>query len=204
MRKLILLSVLFIVFNLLWGILWLPLWKLQLLTLCIIMMLSLIYLGGNQLLKQLKILLPFVGTLIFIYAIFIILGISPDNENALAYWLAYGLPRILLLLSSILLLRIFVSWMRIEDFYNSGLSIHRLKYIILGRILYQAAFHSYPLIKDWLALIPSEQGGKRSFKQRYNFALTASLALALYVLGEADMKGEMMDNRIANCYKEQQ
>ncbi len=204
MRKLILLSVLFVAFNLLWGILWLPLWKLQFLTLCVIMLLSLIFLGGAQLLKQIKILLPFVGTLILIYAIFIVLGISPKGENALAYWLAYGLPRILLLLSSILLIRVFISWMRIEDFYHSGLSIHRLKYLILGRILYQAAFHSYPLIKDWLGLIPSEQGARRSFKGRYNFALTASLALALYVLGEAGMKGEMMDNRIANCYKEHQ
>jgi hypothetical protein len=183
--------------------LWLPNWQLQLLALLAISTLYLIHLGGLKLLYQIKMLLPFVGSLLLIYALFIIIGLSPAGGSALNYWLAYGLPRVLLLISSILLLRIFISWMRIEDFYNSGLSIQHLKYLILGRILYRAAFHSYPLIKDWQSLIPTQQIAERSFKQKFRSALTASLALALYVLGEATLKGEMIDNRIANCYKEQ-
>lgn len=204
MYKAALLTLLFVAYNLLFGMLWLPIWQLQLLALLAITALCLIHLGGLKLLSQIRILLPFVGSLVLIYALFIIIGISPAGDSALNYWLAYGLPRVLLLISSILLLRIFVSWMRIEDFYNSGLSIHHLKYLILGRILYRAAFQSYPLIKDWQNLIPTQQIAERSFKQKFRSALTASLALALYVLGEATLKGEMIDNRIANCYKEQQ
>ncbi|HRX76251.1 MAG: hypothetical protein LHW46_01875 [Candidatus Cloacimonetes bacterium] len=203
MPKLIVLSLLFVAYNLLFGILWLSNWQLQLLAMLIIGALSLIFVGWQKCLKQFRLLLPFVGTLVLIYGIFIIFDISPGEDTALSYWLAYGLPRILLLISSIYLLRFFISFMRIEDFYDSGISIHLLKYLILGRILYQAAFESYPLIKAWQSLIPSEQLLAKGFRQRFRSALTASLALALYVLEEAVMKGEMIDNRIANCYKEQ-
>jgi hypothetical protein len=203
MYKLFLLSGLFVAYNLLFGILWLSNWKLQLSAMLIVVILSLILLSWQKILQQIKLLVPFVGTLILIYGIFIILNISPDNHDALSYWLAYGLPRILLLISSLLLLRIFISFMRIEDFFDSGISIHYLKYLILGRILYQAAFESYPTIKQWQSLIPGEQLAEKGFRHRFRAALTASLALALYVMAEAARKGEMIDNRIINCYKEQ-
>jgi hypothetical protein len=204
MLKLSLLILIFVTYNVVFGIFLLPDWHLQSLALLLICLLSVLRLGLHKLLSQIKLLLPFVGMLILVYGIFIILGISPQGTTALSYWLAYGLPRILLLISSILLLRIFISFMRMQDFFDSGLSIHYLKYLILGRILYRAAFHSYPLLREWQSLIPSEQNEEATLKQRYRKALTTTLALALYVLGEATLKGEMMDNRIANCYEEKQ
>ncbi|MDD4034753.1 MAG: hypothetical protein PHO16_05035, partial [Candidatus Cloacimonetes bacterium] len=96
MPKLIVLSLLFVAYNLLFGILWLSNWQLQLLAMLIIGALSLIFVGWQKCLKQFRLLLPFVGTLVLIYGIFIIFDISPGEDTALSYWLAYGLPRILL------------------------------------------------------------------------------------------------------------
>ena len=204
MLKLSVLSLLFVAFNVVFGVFLLPDWPLQLLALLLISLLSMIRPGLPKLLNQIKILLPFVGMLVIIYTIFIILGISPAGTEPLSYWLAYGLPRILLLISSILLLRVLISFLRVEDFYRNGLGIHRIKYLILGRILYRAACHSYPKLREWQSLIPGEQNAKPTLRQRFRSALCSTLALALYVLGEATLKGEMMDNRIDNCYKELQ
>ncbi len=201
MYKALLCGVILVLYTVFFGILWLNDPFIQACSTLAILALYLFRLGFRSLLGQIRLLLPFLITLTAIYSLFIILGISPEGSPALAYWLSYGLPRILLLLNSILLFRYLLSYIRFEDFRH--LSIHRLKYVILGRILYHAAFHSYPMLNEWQRLIPSEQIPQKGLKYNFNRALCSSLALALYVLGEANSKGEMIDNRILHCYREQ-
>lgn len=135
--------------------------------------------------------------------LFIVLGISPDGENAFFYWFTYGFPRILLLICTIMLFRIALQSVKYQEVLAMNLSINLLKYLILGRILYFAAFDSYNSIRNWQNLVPSMLTRKESIKNRFTDGLSITLALILYVLAEAKLKGEAIDNRILLCYKEE-
>lgn len=202
MLKLILASLVFLVYCILFGILWLHNISLQGAALGITLLLSLALLGIRKVGQQLKILLPFVLMLSAVYAIFILFGISPQATVPLDYWLQYGLPRVLLLLSSILAFRLCFAYVCVDDLIRSGLGIHKTKYLILGKILYDAAFHSYAQIKMWQELSPGMRQKPKGFRERFKRALASTLGLVLFTLAEAESKGERIDNLIENCHKE--
>ena len=203
MLQLISASVLFILYCIAFGILWLHNIPLQFIALGLTLLLSLFILGARKIGQQLLILLPFVLMLSLVYAIFILFGISPKGTVPLAYWVHYGLPRVLLLLSSFLAFRLCYAYVSVDDLISSNLGIHRIKYLILGKILYDAAFHSYAQIKMWQELSPGMRQKPKGFKMRFKRALAATLALVLFTLAEAESKGERIDNLIENCHKEQ-
>ncbi len=203
MAKMILASVVFLLYCILFGILWLHNIPLQFIALGLSLLLSLLIIGARKVGQQLLILLPFVLMLSAVYAIFILFGISPEGSAPLAYWLHYGLPRVLLLLSSILAFRLCYAYVSVDDLICSDMSIHRRKYLILGKILYSAAFHSYPQIKMWQELSPGMRQKPKGFKMRFQRALAATLGLVLFTLAEAENKGERIDNLIEHCHKEQ-
>ena len=200
--KLILAVTIFVAFCLLFGIIWLEHNCLQITALLALLALCLIWLGSRKTWKQLKVIAPFAISLLLIYTLLVLLGIAPGEEKALDYWLRYGLPRLLLLVSTLLVFRLCVSLLSYEGLLKILPGIHWQKYLILGRILYQAAFRSYPTLKAWQELIPSAQLADKGFKPRFNRALADNLALALYVMEEARLKGEQIDNRIDCCHKE--
>ena len=200
--RLVLAGLIFGLFCLLFGVIWLENNCLQAIALLAVLLLCLIWLGHNRTWKQLKVIAPFAISLLLIYSLLVILGIAPGEEKALDYWLRYGLPRLLLLVSTLLTFRLCVSLLCYERMLRILPGIHWQKYLILGRILYQAAFRSYPTLKAWQELIPSARISDRGFKTRFNKTLAASLALALYVMEEARLKGEQIDNRIECCHKE--
>lgn len=202
MLKLILASLVFLLYCIFFGILWLHNIPLQLIALAITLLLSLLLLGIPKLGQQLKMLLPFVLMLAVVYTIFILLGISPQGTVPLAYWLQYGLPRVLLLLSSILAFRLCFAYVSVDDLIRSDLGIHRRKYLILGKILYAAAFHSYAEIKMWQELSPGMRQKPKGFRERFKRALASTLGLVLFTLAEAESKGERIDNLIENCHEE--
>ncbi|MCB5253156.1 MAG: hypothetical protein RBR69_04315 [Candidatus Cloacimonadaceae bacterium] len=202
MLKLILASLLFLLYCIAFGIIWLHNVPLQFIALGLTVLLSFIILGARKLGQQLLILLPFVLMLTLVYAVFILLGISPKDTVPLGYWVHYGLPRVLLLLSSILAFRLCYAYVSVDDLIRSDLSIHRIKYLILGKILYSAAFHSHAQIKLWQELSPSMRQPPKGFQQRFKRALAATLGLVLFTLAEAETKGEKIDNLIQNCHKE--
>lgn len=193
---------LFCAFCLVFGILWLEHTELQALALFSCLALCLVRLGWKRTFKQLKLIAPFALSLGLVYGVLILLGIAPRGEPALGYWLRYGLPRLLLLGSTLLAFRLCASLLSYEGLLKAAPNIHWQKYLILGRILYQAAFSSYPRIKYWQELMPGGQLTGKGFKARFNKALASSLALALYVMEEARRKGELIDNRIECCHKE--
>lgn len=202
MAKMILASVAFLLYCILFGILWLYNIPLQVIALGLSLLLGILILGLRKVWQQLRILLPFVLMLFVVYAIFILFGISPEGTAPLAYWLHYGLPRVLLLLSSILTFRLCFAYVSVDDLIRSGMSIHRTKYLILGKILYNAAFHSYAQIKIWQELSPGMRQKPKGFKMRFQRALAATLGLVLFTLAEAENKGERIDNLIEHCHKE--
>jgi len=204
MYKLYLASIAFLLYCLGFGILWLHQIKLQFFALVISTLLAIVFLGIRKLWLQLRILLPFITMLFVIYSIFILLRISPAGTQPLAYWIVYGLPRLLLLLSSVLVFRLCFAFVCVDDLIRSDLGIHHKKYLILGKILYEAAFHSYRQIKIWQQLCPGMKDSPKSLKERFQRALAGTLGLILYTLAEARTKGERIDNLIQTCYKEKQ
>lgn len=164
---------------------------------------SFIFLGARRLVGQMKLLLPFVGMLAIIYLGFILIGIDPSGQGSTEYWLAYGLPRMLLLINAILAFRLCFAMISFEEILRSGISIHRLKYVILGKILFDAATHSYAEIRMWQGMMPSMQRGSSGVKDRFFRALSVTLALILYIMAEAEMKGERIDNLIMQCHLKQ-
>jgi hypothetical protein len=53
-------------------------------------------------------------------------------------------------------------------------------------------------------MIPSMRGKKPNLREKFKHNLCATLALILYVLAEAELKGERIDNLIQNCHEETQ
>ncbi|MCB5229879.1 MAG: hypothetical protein LHW44_07450 [Candidatus Cloacimonetes bacterium] len=189
--------------SLIFGIFLLHQIAVQGVALAVILALCLLKLGWRKTLKQFKLIAPFAISLFVVYTILILVGFAPAGQPALSYWLAYGLPRLLLLISSLLAFRWFVSFVDYEGLLKSTSNIHLQKYLILGKILYQAAFQSLPQIRYWQEMIPSAQIPSRGLKHRFNRALASSLALVLIVMEQAESKGELIDNRIQTCHKEE-
>lgn len=200
--RLILATLLFAGYYLCMGILWLERIDLQFVALGGALALCFIALGRRKTFRQLLILLPFVLSLLLAYAVLILLRISPGAEPAFDYWLAYGLPRLLLLISSLLAFRFCASLLSYRSLLHAIPGIRWQKYLILGRLLGKAAFQSYPTLRYWQSMIPSRQISPKGMRQRWRNSLAGALALALYVMEEARHQGEAIDNRIQCCHKE--
>lgn len=200
--RLFLAVLLFCLYAFCFGILWQNDIPLQLYALAILVLLGIWRMGMRKLMLQLKLIAPFVLMISLIYGIFILLRISPQGTESTEYWIAYGLPRTALLISSILAFRLSFGIVSVDGLLKMQISIHYLKYLILGRILYTAATNTYPQIREWQELIPSQALPQKGFIHRYRKTLAATLALVLYTMAEATQKGEMIDNRIETCHKE--
>jgi membrane-bound metal-dependent hydrolase YbcI (DUF457 family) len=202
MSRLIIAASVFTIWCLLFAIIWFQDLALQSMMLAILIVLTLFILGRAQLIAQVKLLWPFIAMLILIYALFILLGIDPAGDGALSYWLAYGLPRVLLLMNALLAFRLCFALVSVDSLLHSRISIHKLKYIILAKILYDAAVHSHQQLKQWQNYVPSMRLQQRGMRARFKAGLSTVLALVLYILAEAEIKGERIDNLLANCHTE--
>lgn len=200
--RLILVSLAFLAYSLSFGIIWLENIRLQLIALGVTALLCLIRIGLHRTLKQLKIIAPFIITMILVYGLLILFRVSPEKARAWDYWFHYGSVRMLLLISTLLAFRFCASLLSYQGLLLASGNIHLRKYLILGKILYQATFESLPRIRYWQSLIPAAQEPERGIKHRFNRALALSLALTLFTLEEARIKGEQIDNRINICHKE--
>jgi len=202
MYRLSLAATIFCAYCIIFGIFYLHDLFLQSVALILSLIVAFIKPGWRSTLQNLKILSPFVGMLAVIYALFILLGISPQGTNALDYWVSYGMPRLLLLISSFMVFRICFSFVSVNDLISSRLDIRYLKYLILGKILYDAAFHSFDKIRYWQNMSPSMKKAPKGFTERFKRSLATTLALVLYTLAEAENKGRQIDDIIRHCHKE--
>jgi hypothetical protein len=192
----------FLIFFILFSFVWFSSLTMQYIGFTFAFFLAWSRLGTHRLFLQLKLLAPFVIILAIVYALFILIGISPQGNSAWDYWYVYGSTRTLLLLSTILMFRVCFSLISFNSLLLLNPSIHLLKYIILGRILYRSSVHTHARICFWHGLIPTEQISKQGLGHRFMVKLASALAMTLYVLAEAELKGKQIDNRIQCCYKE--
>ena len=162
--------------------------------------------GWRSWLKELYLLVPFVGLLMLVYFLFGIAGLGAEESTGtkIAYWLGFGGVRVLLLVNTLLCIRVAFSMVSFDDVLRLPLGIRWLKYVVLSRILYQAAFQRYPEIALHQRMIASRQRLQISMRQKIKDKLAALLAMAMFVLAEAKRRGEMIDNRILHCHGKDQ
>ncbi|MDP2173666.1 MAG: hypothetical protein Q8J62_07800 [Candidatus Cloacimonadaceae bacterium] len=158
--------------------------------------------GLKHLLKELKLLVSFSISMLAVYLIFGFVGLKTTTGSAgsIPYWLNFSSARILLLLNTVLFIHAVFSLLSYADLLKLNLGIGRTKYLILGKILYDAAFLSHAEILFHQSMIPLEQSAKPGFTHRFTSTLARVLALMYFIISEARLKGEMIDNRILHCH----
>lgn len=169
----------------------------QFVVLGVIFLLSCWSFSVKGILKKIWHLLPFVLLLVSVYVIFAVFQIGKSR----AEWIHYGLTRTTLLISSLLFIQVLINWLQLNSFLDIPWGIEKLKYVILGKILYKLAFSSYSDLCLFVDCIPSEQTRSASLPRKFRKRLIVLLALIIYVINEAILKGEMIDERIWHCHK---
>ncbi|MCB5223545.1 MAG: ECF transporter S component [Candidatus Cloacimonadaceae bacterium] len=159
--------------------------------------------GFKRWLSSHRLILPFLISLSLVYLLFGILRINTQDGNpgSIAYWLQFGLGRVLLFVNSVLAFQLFFSLISFDELLNLPLKIGLMKYVILGKILFSNAFNSFGDITFHQSLIPSQQRLKQSFPQRFKARLSAVLALLLTLSRESRVQGSQIDNRITACHR---
>jgi hypothetical protein len=200
--KFALATLILLLFFALFCLVWLEDLELQAIGLLLLSLVLIVRRGLNSWFRQLKGMLPFTITLALVYLAFAVLQVrTPGGEQGtFGFWAGYGGVRIILLISSLLAVRVLYSFVSFDDILGLPVSISLLKYVILGKLLYEASFSSYRDIVYFQGFIPSLLLEGRSFRGRFRARLSSLLALLYYIIGEAKFKGELIDNRIRHCH----
>lgn len=177
-------------------VVWLENWHIQIIGLGLALVTASVVFNPRRLLKELKLLLPLILLLALVYGIFAFFEIGFSST----YWLHYGLSRTALLLNTLLFMQILISRIKLDDFLYLPWNINKLKYIILGKLLYNISISAYEELSCFNELIPSEQEPNPHIKKRIKSRLITLLALISLIIGEATRKGERIDACIINCH----
>jgi hypothetical protein len=164
-------------------------------------------LGAEKYRAELKLMLPFVSILFIVYMVFGLVGFRATSIHSkvftiMDYWFLFALSRIFLLLSTVLLIQLLISFFTLQDVMKLPIGIQRQKVIILARTLY---IHALGVLDDFefhIDGIPTNQVTGRSLKQYVHKKLALILALLFMVIKESQIGGELIDNRIRHCFKE--
>lgn len=185
------------------GIVWLNQLTIQLGFLLLVVMILAIQKGIRHLLRSLFVLLPFLLSLAVMYVLFAIIGFNPgsDRISAASYWFAYGSVRMLVLINMVLMFEAGFHIAQWKDVLQLPLGINKLKYLLLGRILFRSAFSSQTKLETYLDYIPSNQLKLSYWNRAVRLRLTNLLAIIYIVIMEAELKGELIDNRIKHCHR---
>ena len=179
-----------------------------LLQLIFIMLLTLVILlkfNLRQVITQYKLILPFVIIMLLVYLLIGIIGIKPIGKMAanlrpLSYWFYYGITRSLIFANTLLFLQLLLAFISLKDILGLPINIHKLKYLILGKALYEKSLNSFQELELHLLLIPEYQVRKHTLPMWFRMKLLLSFALIKMLLSESQKKGELIDNRIKHCF----
>jgi len=185
-----------ILFFVLFCIVWLENTLVQALVLGLVSVAGVINYGFRRMWKNILNLSPFILLLAFVYLLLSIFGFGKPSH----YWIHYGLTRSLVLASSLIFMQLVISRLRLDDFLDFPLSIHKQKYVILGIYLYDIAITAYHDLSEFSTYIASNQLGDRRLKTLFRIRLAVVLGLITYIINEATLKGEMLDERIRLCH----
>ena len=154
--------------------------------------------------QETRMVLPLVLILGIGYLAFATLGITPYGNVAyqgsiFGYWLHFGITRVILLVSTIYLIRILMSIFTIQDVLLLPFPLRYMKVVILGNILYNIALEQSGELNVLIAAIPSNQHRVKSIKERVWQQITFILALLFLIIRDSQVRGELIDNRILHC-----
>jgi len=174
----------------------------QIITIIVVLLACLIRFGITKMGKEIKLLLPFVITMMCVYAL---IGISAQflpfvQGSSLGYWLRYGLSRTGLFTSTLFVMQLLLSYITVTDILSLPLPINRKRYLLLGRALFVHAIKYIEELDFHLKLMPEYQSKRLTFRQWFRLKLQLSLAVIVMVLRESQIKGELIDNRIKHCF----
>ncbi|MDZ4121788.1 MAG: hypothetical protein U1C33_05170 [Candidatus Cloacimonadaceae bacterium] len=162
--------------------------------------------GFVLLVKEIKLLIPFVLMLMGVYLLFGVFGLgSSQNQSGsvLSYWLFFGLNRVMLLIATVLFVQVLLFHFSIADVIGLPISIHKKKYLILGQILYGIAMKKVGDLEFHIESVPANQQRKKKWREAMNKKLALILSLLFLVTRESEYTGEIIDNRIKHCYNEE-
>lgn len=148
-----------------------------------------------------KLFLSFFPFFIMLTAIYLLLGVWGLGQSK-EYWFHYGLTRTILLANSLLIMQIALRFVNVDALLDLPLNIHTMKYFILGKHLFEAASKTYSELCVYSEFMPLNQIQTPSFQKRLKIKLVQILALVSFVISEATLKGEMIDERIRHCWPE--
>lgn len=172
----------------------------------VLSLLLLVLKGGKKWIAGIRLMLPFLISLILIYTLFGLFKVrtTGGEPGSLTYWLQFGLKRILLFVNSVLAFQNFFACVTFDDLLRLPLRIGFQKYVILGKVLSKTAFSAYEELSLHQRLIPSEQRKQLGFGHKFKARLAVLLSLLMSLASEAREKGQMIDNRIIHCHGRKQ
>ncbi len=188
------------------GYIYIDVWQAQAAYFAVIFVIIALRTSLKQAVAELRLFLPFVVMMLVIYAVFGLLQVRHDQQpqqSALAFWLIYGINRVFCFLNTALSLSLLLSWFRIDDVLALPIPIRYTKALILGRSLFSKARGALDDIDLHLRHFPDQ----RFLPARWHLRLFAAfqrqllliLTLIFYILEEAEIQGELIDNRITHC-----
>ncbi len=189
-------------------ILWLDsLWN-QTIVFVLISVMFILILSVKKYYYELKMLLPFVTILMVLYLVFGLIGFAGSKTSLgmspIEYWMLFALNRIILLFSTVYMIQVLISFCSVDDIIHLPLGMHRIKYFLLGKFLYCYAMRNITEIGFHIESIPSNQYTHKSIRGYMNKKLATILGLLILVMEEAEVEGELIDNRIRHCYFEEE
>ncbi|MBM9518583.1 hypothetical protein JWG39_01975 [Desulforhopalus vacuolatus] len=195
--KLALLLFLALLFICLFCILWLDSGLAQGLALAGISVAGIVRTSPRQFFQELRLFASFVVLMGLFYLIF---GIFSLNGHPLSWWSIFAAKRLALFLSTLLTFNVLLSFISMEDIFALPIAVGRKKYLLLGSSLYSTSRNAMENIELHTSLFPENQQQKCSMGGRFRRQLISILTLIFYILREAELQGELMDNRIQHCF----
>jgi len=100
-------------------------------------------------------------------------------------------------------IQVLLSYISMQDILSLPMKMTKKRYLLLGRALFVHSIQYIEALEFHLKLIPEYQKHRLTFMQWFRLKLQLSLAVIMMVLRESKIKGELIDNRILHCFKEQ-
>jgi len=176
----------------------------QILMVAIVLLLSMLRFKRQRFINELRLILPFIATMLIVYILLGLARFNPNNitaqNNILKFWFNYGLCRAILFSGTVFFFQYILSYITMNDIISLPLSVYHKRYLILGRSLFIHSVNNIGNLELHIKLMPEYQKKRLTIKQWFYIKLQLTMSLIIMVLRESRIKGELIDNRIRHCF----
>jgi len=176
----------------------------QILMVAIVLLLSILRFKRQRFINELRLILPFIATMLIVYILLGLVRFNPNNitaqNNILKFWFNYGLCRAILFSGTVFFFQYILSYITMNDIISLPLSVYHKRYLILGRSLFIHSVNNIGNLELHIKLMPEYQKKRLTIKQWFYIKLQLTMSLIIMVLRESRIKGELIDNRIRHCF----